>query len=59
MKYKCDGTFYENTKKQNSPESVALKPVNILKNKVSSGDSSVADGILFSAMKRFPPPRLV
>jgi hypothetical protein len=38
---------------------MAPKPVNILKDEDSSGSSSVADRILFFAMKRFPPPRLV
>jgi len=51
--YKCDGTFKKNTKKQNSPESVAPKPVNILKVEFSSGNSSVADGILFFCHETF------
>jgi len=37
---------FKNTEKQNSPESVATKPVNILKDEGSSGNSSVTGRIL-------------
>jgi hypothetical protein len=44
---------------KNSPETMAPKPVNILKDEGSSGNSSVANRISFFAMKLLSPPRLV